>query len=502
MTEISTTSARNAAFYLIQALSWFGMYLIWFQGDQSTNLVLPFFGLQVGVVFLSASFWLTESGTARNLAVRTIGTFFLFTWIEEAVCLVPPRFGGNSNVDVFIGNRYRSAYVGAVFILISVFLSFALSYLQFAAPSNAGSRIASLRGLLYVVAIGCCIVSSAISWSWKPACTLGANGVIPANAIMILNAWIILASLLHGDGESDSVALAINAAVLYVFGPVFFYDDSVTVQHKRHKAQVAILFIGAWCFILGVVLDRILNDALPLAARVALGIKERLNKFDILALVLGIAGAVCTYARNETDQEDYEQSYAFIIPLLSIVGVLTGTTAPKIAVTFLSFWFVQKYDNGSTTVPTGYTRGGLLMSQGAVLLTVFSNAIRGRDLNNVVAFPSGVAIAQFVVGACYVPSNYSRYFIVAMTVMAAEVFDDADYGRVAYIMIVWNGFARHFLLTISGTPTVLQIINFASAAVFIINYLKAGAKQAPGLKFGNDMNAPIEAVVEAVKEAA
>ena len=501
MTEISTSAARNAAFYIVQIVAWLGMALLWYEGDATKEMVLPYFGILLSVLFLSASFWVTESGTFRPLALRTIGTFFLIVWIEEALCLLPPTKTVTFPFE-FTSDRRRASYTGGVILLISVFLSFALAYTNFSAPTNAGSRIASVRGLFYLLAVCCCLVASAISWSYDPACTNGGNGARAANAVMVLLAVVILSALLYGCGEADSVALALQCWVLYLWTPTAADLENVTVKVDKHRTQVALLFIGAWLFVLGVILDRIMHESTPLAARIALAVKSRISKLDLLALALGIAGAICTYAFNTTGRADYRLTYAVIIPLFSLIGTFLGIAATKVAMTFLGFFFLITFDEGSTLTHTGYVRGGHQMSQAAVLLVVLSNAIRGRDLNQIAAYPSIVAIAQFVVGASYVPVNYSRFLLIALTVIAGEVYDDADYGRVAYILIVWNGFVRDFLLTITGTPTVLQIINFASAAVYIVNYLKGGAKQACGISFGHYLNAPTEAVAEAVKEAA
>jgi len=87
-----------------------------------------------------------------------------------------------------------------------------------------------------------------------------------------------------------------------------------------------------------------------------------------------------------------------------------------------------------------------------------------------------------------------------MTVIAGQNYLDADYGRVAYLLLVWNGFVWNFLLV---TPVIapFQIINFVSALIYTYDYLKAGAPQAPSLKFGNDVE-PVDLDQAAAKEAA
>jgi len=343
-------------------------------------------------------------------------------------------------------------------------------------------------------------VSSAISWSYKPVCpTTGTTSYQVTNAVLVLTAVIILSSLLYGDGESDSVALLLACMGVITYGPVYFNKAVVTgINHDKWKAHEAVVFCGLYCFILGVFLDRVAHGALPLGARIAIGIKERVNRFDILAVALGIAGAICTYAFNTTDQEDYNRSYGLIIPLFSLLGAITGSDSGKVISTFLGYVVLTSYDVGSGQTTTGYTRGGLLMLEASVLVTVLSNTIRGRSVDKVVVYPAYVAVAKFIIGCINVPNDYSKYFLQAMTVVAAECFDDADYSRVSYLLLVWNGFVWNFLLL---TPAInpFQIINFASSVVFMYHYMKGGAKQAPAIHFGNDVNAP-EAVAEDVKE--
>lgn len=505
---VETTSARTTAFYVVQVLSWLGMALLWFEGDQVPDMIIPYFGLHLANMFLSASFWLTESNGARNLAFRTIGSFFLLQAIEVALCTLPPHHNGvTTPQDLAKGNnRYRTAYTGAVLLLVTVFAAFGLSYTNFSAPTNAGSRIATLRGLLYLVAVATCIVSSAISWSYKPICpdvfTYGATAYTMTNAVLILTAVVILSSLFYGDGESDSLALLLATIGVITYGPVYYNQSSITtISHSKWKAHEAVVFCGLYCFILGVFLDRILHGTLPLGARIAIGIKERVNKFDILAVMLGIAGAVCTYAFNTTDQEDYRRSYGIIIPFFSLVGAITGTDSGKIIATFLGYAVLSLYDVGSGQTTTGYVRGGLMLAEAAVLVVVLSNTIRGRSIDKIVTYPAYVALAKFIVGCIMVPNGYSIYFLQALTVIAAENFDDVDYCRVSYLLLAWDGLVGNFLLT---TPTIapMQIINFASSVVFAYHYLKTDAKQAPSIAFGDDSNAPIEAVEETVKEAA
>jgi len=224
------------------------------------------------------------------------------------------------------------------------------------------------------------------------------------------------------------------------------------------------------------------------------------DKLDVLALMMGITGTIATYAFNTSDTLNYTRSYGIIIPGFSILGVILGTDSGKVIATFFGYFALTTFDLGSTQGTTGYTRGGLMLCEGAVLLVVLSNTIRGRSLDKIVAYPSYVALAQFIVGCTLVPNNYSLHFLIALTVVAAENFDDEDYTRVAYLLLVLDAVVGNFLL-VSGISNT-TIINFASGVVFAYHYLKGGAKQAPSIKFGNDMNAPIETVTETVKEVA
>jgi len=284
---------------------------------------------------------------------------------------------------------------------------------------------------------------------------------------------------------------------------VYYNENVVSVNHQKWKAHEAVVFCGLYCFILGVFLDRIAHNALPLGARIAVGLKERVNKFDVLAVLLGIAGAICTYAFNVTDKQDYTYTYGMIIPLFSLVGVIADTDSGKVIATFFGYVALTSFDVGSGQTTTGYVRGGLMLCEAAVLVTVLSNTVRGRSIDKVVVYPAYIAVAKFIIGCINVPNDYSKYFLQALTVVAVESFDDADYGRVSYLLLVWDGLVGNFLLL---TPVInpFQIINFASSVVFAYHYLKGGAKQAPSIHFGSDLNAPIEAISEhdVAKEAA
>jgi len=342
-------------------------------------------------------------------------------------------------------------------------------------------------------------VSSAISWSYKPVCSSTPDHT-HFNAQLILTAFIILSTLLYGDGESDSVALLLACMFVVNFGPVFYNINSIGVKHQKWKAEIAVAFTGLYCFIVGVFVDRVFNgSSVSVGNRVSTGIKERINKLDLISAALGFAGAVCLYAFDTTDLADYIASYGLIIPLFSVVGVLTNTDAGKIIATFFGYAVLSSYDIGSGQTTTGYTRGGLMMIEASVLVMVLAHAVRGRSLDKIVTYPAYVAVAQFVIGCINVPNDYSRFFLIALTVIAAENYDDTDYGRVSFLLLAWGGFVGNFLLT--ATPGVFQIINWTSALIFTYQYMQGGARQAPALKFGNDVE-PIDHVQENPKEAA
>jgi len=126
-----------------------------------------------------------------------------------------------------------------------------------------------------------------------------------------------------------------------------------------------------------------------------------------------------------------------------------------------------------------------MMIEASVLVMVLAHAVRGRSLDKIVTYPAYVAVAQFVIGCINVPNDYSRFFLIALTVIAAENYDDTDYGRVSFLLLAWGGFVGNFLLT--ATPGVFQIINWTSALIFTYQYMQGGARQAPALKFGNDV---------------
>jgi len=411
------------------------------------------------------------------------------------VCLLPPSYTGSVQDDVIESlsngtlssvhnNRWRTAYTGGVLVLISVLFAFFLAYTNFvSAPKNAAARIGTPRGLCYVIAVCATIVGACISWSYSPVCPTVQN--YPAgNGVLILTSFIILSALLYGDEESDSLSLFLVCYGVITYGPTF--STGAQIKWAKWQAQEAVVLSGLYMFMLGVFLDRLKNqgDRRPVAEKLG-----RSVILDVIALSIGIAGAVCLYTRDQKqDEPNYHASYAIIIPALSLLGNVFDIAAPKVAATFLAYFILPTYDIGSTQETTGYTRGGLMLCQAAALLTILSKAVgrregakSDRDFFTIIA-PPYVAVAKFICACLVVPSNYSVFLLMAITVFAGTGFDDADFGRISFLILAWNGFVGNFLFLSASAP--VNIIDFASSVVFAIHYLRKGAPAAPALTFG------------------
>ena len=172
----------------LNALAFLGMQLVWFEGDQ-TGAQLPFFGLLVATVLLTAS--LVFAGAYSGL-LRATGTFFLLANLEWCLCAVPPTSSSLWNTD-----RKNTAYAGGVLVLIAVLASLAAAYTNgFGAPAaGAGSRIASLRGIAFLLAAIFLLIASAVQWSWTQQCqaTSRPTSAYPvSNGVLIVVGFIFL----------------------------------------------------------------------------------------------------------------------------------------------------------------------------------------------------------------------------------------------------------------------------------------------------------------------
>jgi hypothetical protein len=472
----------------LNALCYLGMQLVWFQGDQTGNAVqLSFFGLLVANVLLTASFAFAGRYTA---ALRASGVFFLLANLESAVCALPPK-QLVVNDDKWNARRRDCAYAGGVLVLISVLASFAAAMTNsFSAPAaGLGSRIASLRGLCFVLAAIFLLIASAVQWSWTQQCqadTRPYQAYPVTNGILVIVAFVFLIAIVYGDSDTRNLSVFLAAAFLLLGGyanPVFDSDNVKWEGQKnfdnKWKAAKGLSFIGAVLLLLSVWVTGKRGTrngaALP---------------FDLVAFALAIAGAVSVFStRNWStgfggvqNHADYAVAYAIVITVLNLLQGLAGLDDGQFIATFFAAAVLSDFDNGSLASTSGYQRGGLQLCQSAVLLSTFFKAFPTDkplsayvDAENFKATAFG--LVWTLLAMLRVPTNYSLCILIAVITYRAIVSKCPNWSRTAVFILAYFGVARSFPLTAApwqvfgaGINDYVNTVAWLASAYFVLEY--------------------------------
>jgi len=494
---------KNLLAVTLLIVGYLGQQLVWFEGDKTTGTDSAlrnhypdqvFFNIFVANILFAVAIALEGVSKASNVAKTAGALFFIFN-VEAAVCELPPRanaLGGTFEAP----NERRAAYVGGVVILITTFLGFALSFLKLISiPAGLGSRIGSIRGITFLIAVLTSLVTSFIAFSYKFTCasTSQLPGQVPSsNALPILFAWIFLSAVLVGDAESVNLSVFLASIGVLIYKPIFdsrvdsAADDKV---HDNWRAQESIAFSGFVLLLVGTVLDKFLKSE----KKVSVGLQTLV---DFAILGIGIAGAVSAYDRNPEDVyakkiSNYTISYAIVIPLLNLVSGVIGCNCFALITTFFSIMVLDHFDNGSTMSKHDYFRGGLQLCQAATLLSVFVKVfpvakIQEGVLSKLVDDKSNRTAAFFLltwltIAAINVPNGYSKYVVIAIITFGALAQGCKDWARATFFIVTAWGVVQTFPLAVDiafETHYVKAMVFVASVAftkLFAQDFQAAGA---------------------------
>ena len=475
----------------LNALAFLGMQLVWFEGDQ-TGAQLPFFGLLVATVLLTAS--LVFAGAYSGL-LRATGTFFLLANLEWCLCAVPPT----SSSSLWNTDRKNTAYAGGVLVLIAVLASLAAASTNgFGAPAaGAGSRIASLRGIAFLLAAIFLLIASAVQWSWTQQCqaTSRPTSAYPvSNGVLIVVGFIFLVAVLYGDNDTQNISVFLAATFLLLLGfadPVFDKNVSWSGQTNfvdKWKGAKGLSFIGAVLLLVSVLFSgkrgKSNTAALP---------------FDFIAFSIALAGAICVFVRDPTGATnrkqyhiDYAAAYAIVITVANLLQGVLGLDAAQYITTFFAAVVLYDFDNGSVGT-TGYMRGGLQLCQLGVLLSVFLKAFPAdQPLASYVNTQNKTAVGFGLVWALLamvrVPNNYSICALLSIITFKALSSGCANWGRTAFYILSLFGIALSFPL-FGGTQYFAAVypndyvnsLAWISSVYFLVLFGAAGAPTASAL---------------------
>lgn len=493
----------------LNALSYVGMQLVWFQGDQ-TAAQLPFFGLLVANVLLTASFAFGGKATA---GLRATGVFFLLLNLEAAVCALPPT----SSATEWNENRKNTAYAGGVLVLIAVLASFAAALTNgFSGPAaGAGSRIASPRGLTFLLAAIFLLIASAVQWSWTQQCNAAGrpSAAYPVtNGVLIIVAAVFVIAVLYGDSDTQNLSVFLAAAYLLLGGyadPIFDTANVKWAQEKnfeqKWQAAKGLSFIGAVLLLLSVWLTgkRGTRNAAALP-------------MDVVAFSIAFAGAVSVFATRkwssaftgEQYHADYAVAYAIVITVLNLLQGLVGLDDGQFIATYFAAAALSNFDVGSTATSSGYQRGGLQLCQSGVLLSIFVKAFpAGKPLSeyfdgtNITATAFG--LVWTLLAMLRVPGNYSLCLLIAIITYRAIASNDSNWSRTAVFILAYFGVAGSFPLnstsqvfSTTGLNSYINTVAWLAASYFVLQYGSscvdaAAAADAPEKKAA-DSNGPAQ----------
>jgi hypothetical protein len=505
---------------VLNVLAFLGMQLVWFEGDQ-TLAQLPFFQLLVATVLLTTSFAL--GGAYTNL-LRATGTFFLLLNLEICLCLLPPKLSSGASQNLWNSERKDTAYAGGVLVLIAVLASLVAAFTNgFAAPAaGAASRIASLRGLAFILAAVFLLIASAVQWSWTEQC-YEANRpspsiYAPTNGVLVVVGFIFLIAILYGDNDTVNLSVFLAATYLLLSGfadPIF--DSNVDWPGQSNfknkwKAAKGLSFIGAVLLLLSVWLTGERGKPNPAAL-----------PFDIAAFAIAFAGAVCVFVRSNSmtlpsvsyrtqPHVDYAAAYAIVITVINLLQGVLGLDAGQYISTFFAAVVLADFDLGSLNGTTGYLRGGLQLCQLGVLLSVFLKAFpAGQPLasywNSGNTAAVGFGLSWGLLAMLKVPSNYSICVLLAIITYKAISSGSADWGRTAFYILSLFGVAASFPLRAAPVQTqffaatafndYINTLAWLTSVYFVVIVGSAGAPAAAAAAAA-DAAAPNEPVEEKV----
>jgi len=498
----------------LTSLALLGQQLVWFEGDQ-TSAQLPFFGLLVATVLLTVS--IAFGGAASGL-LRATGTFFLLINLEAAVCLVPPV----SSSALWNTDRKNAAYAGGVIVLISVLSSFVAAFTNgFGAPAaGAGSRIASIRGIAFLLATIFLLIASAVQWSWTQQCnpTSRPSGAYPTtNGVLIIVGFVFLTAVLYGDNNTQNLSVFLAATYLLHLGyadPVF---DTANVTwpgqsnfQSKWEAAKGLSFIGAVLLLLSVLATGKRGAPTPCAL-----------PFDFIAFAIALAGAVCVFVRSPTGSTgtnfrayhvDYSAAFAIVITVVNLLQGALGLDAGQYISTFFAAAVLYDYDNGSVGT-TGYFRGGLQLCQIGVLLSVFLKAFPVSQpltsyLNTENKIATGFGLVWGLIAMVKVPTNYSIAILLSIITYKAVTSGCPNWSRTAFYIQAFFGIVASFPLAAQGqyfryTGTNNDYINtlaWLASVYFLVQFAAAGAGTATALDLPEDSAADAAPAAAAADE--
>jgi uncharacterized membrane protein YidH (DUF202 family) len=478
----------------LNAMCYLGMQLVWFEGDQLPGVQLAFFGLLVANVLLTASFAFAGGFTG---ALRATGVFFLLLNLEESVCALPPT----STSPLWNNSRKQTAYAGGVLVLIAVLSSFVASLTNgFSAPAaGVGSRIASLRGLCFLLATIFLLIASAVQWSWTQQCQADTRPSLWAypvtNGVLVIVGFVFLTAVLYGENDVQNLSVFLAAAYLLLLGyadPIFDTNDVKWEGQKnfenKWKAAKGLSFIGAVLLLLSVWVTGKRGTrnvaALPL---------------DLVAFAIAFAGAVCVFVRDASGMQNrrqyhahYAAAYAIVITILNVLQGLVGLDGGQLISTFFAAVALWDFDNGNLSTVTGYQRGGLQLCQAGVLLSVFLKAFpAGQPLSSYFSVENSKAVGFGLVWGLLamlrLPRNYSICILLAIITYRALASGCPNWSRTAFYILSFFGVAGSFPLRSTQFFQAVNVNDYVNSlawvasAYFVVLFGSAGSPTAPAL---------------------
>lgn len=501
----------------LTSLALIGQQLVWFEGDQ-TGAQLPYFGLLVATVLLTLS--VAAKGPRSDL-LRATGTFFLLMNLEWAVCLLPPTSGS----ALWNTERKNAAYAGGVLVLIATLASFVAAFTNgFAAPAaGAGSRIASIRGLAFLLATVFLLIASAVQWSWTQQCqatSRPSQAAYPTtNGVLIIVGFVFLTAVLYGDNGTQNLSVFLAATYLLHLGyadPVF---DTTNVAwpgqsnfESKWKAAKGLSFIGTVLLLLSVLVTGKRGAPTPAAL-----------PFDFIAFAIALAGAICVFVRSPTGSTgtsfrayhvDYSAAFAIVITVVNLLQGVAGLEAGQYITTFFAAAVLNDYDNGSVGT-TGYFRGGLQLCQIGVLLSVLLKAFPvSKPLTEYIDAENKVATAFGLVWGLIamvrVPTNYSIAILLSLITYKALTSGCPNWGRTAFYIQALFGIVGSFPLSASqqvfrytgANNDYINTLAWLASVYFLVVFGAAGAGTASALDLPEACAAAEEAPKKEEEEGA
>lgn len=503
-------------------IAFIGMQLVWFEADQSLT-GKTYFGLLVATAFLTAAVALRDSSASGLL--RAVGTFFLIQNIEAGVCGVPSvlTFGTFANVG-----RRDTHYAGSVLVLIAVFASFVASYTKgFQGPSaGAGGRVASIRGLAFLLAAVFLLIASAVQWAWTTQCNAAGRAAIlqwypVTNAVCIIVAFIFVFAVVYGDNDAQNISIFLAVVALFVGIADPLFDEKVAWAQEKNfaqkwKAAKGLSFIGVVVLLLSAFITGKRGKLLPSTSALP---------YDLIAFFITVAGAVSVWSRNPDVSatgslaqqyakawKDYTVAFAVITTVVNLLQGLLGLDAGQLITTFFAAFTLSTYDMGSRSTETGYVRGGLQLCQVGVLLSILLKAFPAdKPLLSYVKVDDNIAngfgllwllLAMLNVPTVGTSTVYSFYLLLAIITYRAITTGSADWGATTFYILAWFGVAGTFPLALTFSSPSTNYISSAfwvASCFYVARFAASGSSTAPALNLPEFSAADVVAAVAEVK---